>query len=150
MWNVGESTDIVGVKCTNMCWIDRERTTVILIYLLMTTGRDMGNESYSGMAGLSEPIINVIMNMQVDLLRPLIMYIHVREAHCNSLSLSLSPSLPPLCPSDYMYESDFVFLVIEGDVINATFTLTNPPPDGMFEFDFDVILNSQDGEAIGD
>ena len=61
-------------------------------------------------------------------------------------SFSLLHSLP----SDYIYvPAQSTYTVPEGEQREVSFVLDNPPPDGVFEFDYNVVLSTTDGSATG-
>ena len=56
-----------------------------------------------------------------------------------------------ILPTDYMYvPAESFYFVMEGTTTEVSFALLNPPAVGDgFEFDFNVVMSSEDGEAIG-
>ena len=70
----------------------------------------------------------------------------------HSLYLSSVLSFSPLhsLPSDYIYvPAQSTYTVPEGEQTEVSFVLDNPPPDGVFEFDYNVVLSTADGSATG-
>jgi hypothetical protein len=52
---------------------------------------------------------------------------------------------------DYIYvPAQSTYTVPEGEQTEVSFVLDNPPPDGVFEFDYNVVLSTADGSATGD
>ncbi|CAI8052754.1 hypothetical protein GBAR_LOCUS28872 [Geodia barretti] len=51
---------------------------------------------------------------------------------------------------DYIYvPAQSTYTVPEGEQREVSFVLDNPPPDGVFEFDYNVVLSTADGSATG-
>ncbi|CAI8040262.1 hypothetical protein GBAR_LOCUS22443, partial [Geodia barretti] len=51
---------------------------------------------------------------------------------------------------DYIYvPAQSTYTVPEGEQREVSFVLDNPPPDGVFEFDYNVVLSTTDGTATG-
>ena len=62
----------------------------------------------------------------------------------------------PLSVLSLFHSSDYTYVpsrgmidLAEGDEKVVTFVLLNPPPDGIFEFDFNVTISTVDGTATG-
>ena len=74
----------------------------------------------------------------------------------NVLEWSKKDPLSPLFSHSFSLLSDYIYvpaqstyIVPEGEQREVSFVLDNPPPDGVFEFDYNVVLSTADGSAIG-
>ena len=65
------------------------------------------------------------------------------------LALPLLLLTHPL-PTDYIYEpAQSSYTVAEGDTVEVSFVLTNPPQIGVFAFNYRVVLSTTDGSTTG-